>query len=47
MYDKANLKPLEMKGAETREDSLKAKVFMQMVAKDFKERLSNNRALDY
>ncbi|WP_010418951.1 LTA synthase family protein [Anaerophaga thermohalophila] len=47
MYDKANLRPLEMKGAETLEDSLKAKVFLQMVAKDFKERLSNNRSLDH
>jgi phosphoglycerol transferase MdoB-like AlkP superfamily enzyme len=43
MFDKSNHIPLVMQGAVNKADSLKAKVYMQMVAKDFKERLSNGK----
>ncbi|MGQ1889566.1 LTA synthase family protein [Thermophagus sp. OGC60D27] len=43
MYDKTNFSLMEMRGSKTQEDSLKAKVLMQIIAKDFKERLSNGR----
>ncbi|SFE28811.1 LTA synthase family protein [Thermophagus xiamenensis] len=41
MYNKNNFSVQVMSGAKTKEDSLKAKVWMQIIAKDFKERLSN------
>jgi len=43
IFDKSNFTPLVLEGAQNRNDSLKAKVFMQQVAKDFKERISNGR----
>lgn len=43
MYDKGTLQPLEMHGAESKSDSLRAKVIMQIVNKDFRTRLTNGR----
>jgi phosphoglycerol transferase MdoB-like AlkP superfamily enzyme len=43
VFDKNNFTPLALEGAESRNDSLKAKVFMQILAKDFIERISNGK----
>ena len=43
VFDKNTLKPLVLEGARSKSDSLKAKVFMQKLATDFKERISNGK----
>lgn len=43
VFDKNNFTPLALEGAKSTTDSLKAKVFMQMMAGDFKERISNGK----
>lgn len=43
MFDKSNYTPLVLEGAKNQADSLKAKVFMQMVATDFNERINNGK----
>ncbi len=43
VFDKNNFTPLVLEGPQSRTDSLKAKVFMQQVARDFKERISNGK----
>ncbi|PWD99423.1 LTA synthase family protein [Marinilabilia rubra] len=41
MFDKGTSKIIKMEGADSSQDSIKAKVFMQIIAEDFKTRLSN------
>jgi phosphoglycerol transferase MdoB-like AlkP superfamily enzyme len=43
MFDKGTSKIIKMEGATSRMDSLRAKVFMQIVAEDFKNRLTNGK----
>ncbi len=43
IFDKSNFTPLFFEGAQSKTDSLKAKVFMQTLAKDFKERITNGK----
>jgi len=43
VFDKSNFTPLVLDGARNEVDSLKAKIFMQRVATDFKERINNGK----